>query len=60
MAFLIPLLAGFLFVAFGRWGLNTAKGQEMFPEMAGIIPTVFLGAGYVLIVASLVVLFVFF
>ncbi len=32
------LISGFVLIAFGWWGSNTAAGRHRFDEMAGIIP----------------------
>ena len=51
MAFLI----GLVFVVFGHWGLHSPSGQQMFPEMAGMIPELIQIAGYLLLGVALVV-----
>ena len=47
------LLVGFVTIAFGWWGANTAAGRQRFNEMAGIIPVAALVLGTVIFAAGL-------
>lgn len=50
----MTFMVGFAFVVFGHWGLHTRPGQQMFPEMAGMIPAFVQIAGYILLAVALV------
>lgn len=47
---LVLAVVGLALIAFGWWGLHTAAGQDVFDEMAGIIPLLTQLLGGVLLV----------
>jgi hypothetical protein len=47
------LIAGFIAMAFGWWGANTAAGRQRFDEMAGIIPIAALVIGTIIFAIGL-------
>ena len=47
------LVLGFIAMAFGWWGANTAAGRQRFDEMAGIIPIAALVLGTVIFAIGL-------
>ncbi|WP_350334391.1 hypothetical protein [Coralliovum pocilloporae] len=55
MIFGVLFVLGLACIVFGRWGLYSSAGQELFPEMAGIIPAFTEILGYGLIGLSVLI-----
>lgn len=53
MVFIFLCIFAICCILFGRWGLNTKAGQEMFPEMAGTIPVFAEIGGYILLAGTI-------